>query len=83
MLADLDGNGLPAKAPVTIGLLFTLATFAQSWSEGIPWALTEGEAVLTFFPASTAFIGVSMTIVVLVKIALSKLEMSFGPESPS
>ena len=46
--------------------------------DSIPWALTEGEAVLTFFPASPAFLVVSGTFALLAHRILEGNEASGG-----
>ncbi len=50
---------------IAMGLAVTLITVVFAFLRGIPWALTEGDAVLTFFPASTAFLVVSGTFALL------------------
>ena len=81
LLAEIGENSDVARASVGFGTVFTLLTIVYSWNQGVHWALTEGSAVLTFFPASSAFIIVSMSIVVLVKILLSKVEEVSGSEA--
>ena len=49
-----------------------------SFYKGIPWALTEGDAVLTFFPANTAFIFTSGVFVVILFRILEGAEKSGG-----
>ena len=44
----------------------------------MPWALTEGNAVLTFFPASTSFLVVSGTFALLVHRIMEGSESSGG-----
>ena len=70
------------RATVGFGMVFTLLTIVFSWNQGVNWALTEGVAVLTFFPANTAFVIVSMSIVILVKVLLSRVEEKLGSEVP-
>ena len=81
LLAEIGENSGVARATVGFGMVFTLLTIVFSWNQGVNWALTEGVAVLTFFPASTAFVIVSMSIVILVKVLLSRVEEKLGSEA--
>ena len=63
---------------IAIGLVFSAVTVVISVMEKIPWALTEGDAVLTFFPASTAFLVVSGTFALLAHRILEGSEGSGG-----
>ena len=63
---------------IIFGLIATLITIAISFVEGIAWALTSGEAILTFFPASMPFLIVSGTMVALAMRILEGMEESGG-----
>lgn len=82
LLAEIGESSGVARASVGFGMMFTLLTIVFSLNQGVHWALTEGSAILTFFPASTAFIIVSMSIVILVKILLFRVEDMIGSEGP-
>ena len=65
---------------IIFGLVATSATIAISIIEGITWALTSGEAILTFFPASMPFLVVSGTMVALaMRILEGKEEVGGDP----
>ena len=59
IIHDLADEPSARERNIALGLVATSVTAAVAAYEGIPWALTEGEAVLTFFPASPAFLVVS------------------------
>ena len=63
---------------IAIGLISTAVTFLISEREGVPWALTEGDAILTFFPASPSFLVVSGTFALLTHRILEGSESSGG-----
>ncbi|MBK70437.1 MAG: hypothetical protein CMB53_03460 [Euryarchaeota archaeon] len=65
LIYDLSENRDVRERFVAIGLALTTVTIAVAEAEGTPWALTEGNAILTFFPASPAFLVVSGTLAVL------------------
>ncbi len=62
---DLQENPKIREKGIVIGLLAATVTVFVSVFEGIAWALTEGDAVLTFFPSSMPFLVVSGTMTVL------------------
>lgn len=68
-----------AVISIFLGSSMTLATLLISLDNGVPWAMTEGPAVLTFFPANESFLVVSMTILIIVKVALGRIESSPKP----
>ena len=74
LIYDLADNPAARERGIVLGLAATTVTAAIAAFEEIPWALTEGEAVLTFFPASTAFLVVSGTFVLLAHRALEESE---------
>ena len=78
LIHDLADNPTARERGIALGLAATTITAAVAAFEGIPWALTEGEAVLTFFPASTAFLVVSGTFVLLTHRALEGSETRGG-----
>ena len=61
------------------GLVITAATLIYSFTSNQMWALPEGDAVLTFFPASTTFIIVSGTFVLMTFRILEGEEIQGGP----
>jgi len=65
VLHDMRKDTGSREKCIVIGILATSVTLALSVSEGIDWALTSGDAILTFFPASMPFLVVSGTMVAL------------------
>jgi fucose 4-O-acetylase-like acetyltransferase len=65
VLHDLSADTTTRERGIVFGILATTVTLALSVIEEIDWALTSGEAVLTFFPASMPFLIVSGTMVAL------------------
>ena len=63
---------------VKTGLFVILISMFYSFYEKIPWALTEGNATLTFFPANTMFILTSGIFVVILFRILEGRETSGG-----
>ena len=78
LIYELADNPTARERGIALGLAATTVTAVVAVFEGIPWALTEGEAVLTFFPASTAFLVVSGTFVLLTHRALEGSEARGG-----
>ena len=78
IIHDLADEPSARERNIAVGLVATSVTAAVAAYEGIPWALTEGEAVLTFFPASPAFLVVSGTFVLLAHRALEGSESRGG-----
>ncbi len=78
VLHDLRADSSIRERGVVLGILATSVTLAYSVVEGIDWALTSGEAVLTFFPASMPFLIVSGTMVALSLRVLEGDEESGG-----
>ena len=74
LIADLREDVLARKRIFLIGLIFTFYTVLRSITQKETWALTEGEAVLTFFPANSEFVIVSATFVILLQMILDKVE---------
>ena len=75
---DLSESPGMRERNIAMGLAATTVTIVIAVMEGIPWALTEGEAVLTFFPASSAFLVVSGTFALLAHRILEGNETSGG-----
>ena len=75
---DLSENPGMRERNIAMGLAATTVTIVIAVMEDIPWALTEGEAVLTFFPASSAFLVVSGTFALLAHRILEGNETSGG-----
>jgi len=63
---------------VKTGLFVIVISIIYSFYEKIPWALTEGNATLTFFPANTMFILTSSIFVVILFRILEGREISGG-----
>ena len=78
VLHDLRADTSIRERWVVLGIIATSVTLAYSVVEGIDWALTSGEAVLTFFPASMPFLVVSGTMVALSLRVLEGDEESGG-----
>ncbi len=78
LLHDLGSDARAREKGVALGMLATTVTIFIAILEGKEWALTSGEAVLTFFPASMPFLVVSGTIVALVMRLLEGEEGSGG-----
>ena len=74
LIADLKENSLVTRRAFFVGLTFTFYTVLASIVQNENWALTEGEAVLTFFPANSEFVIVSATFVILLHMMLEKIE---------
>lgn len=78
LVYDLSDSPRTRERIITIGLISTIITFFISVREEVPWALTEGDAVLTFFPASSAFLVVSGFFALLAHRILEGEESSGG-----
>ena len=78
VLHDLREDSRARERGVVLGILATSLTLALSVAEGVDWALTSGDAVLTFFPASMPFLVVSGTMVALALRVLEGEEESGG-----
>ena len=78
VLHDLRGDAKARERGVVLGVLATSITLVLSVVEGIDWALTSGDAILTFFPASMPFLVVSGTMVALSLWVLEGDEISGG-----
>ena len=78
LVYDLSENPRMRERNIAMGLAATTITIVIAVMEDIPWALTEGDAVLTFFPASPAFLVVSGTFALLVHRILEGSESSGG-----
>ena len=74
LIADLKEDRLATRRAFFVGLAFTFYTVLASIVQNEAWALTEGEAVLTFFPANSEFVIVSATFVILLHMILEKIE---------
>jgi len=80
ILYDMRSSKSAREMGIIFGLVATSATIAVSIIEGITWALTSGEAILTFFPASMPFLVVSGTMVALaMRILEGKEEVGGDP----
>ena len=78
VLQDLREDYRARERGILLGIMATSITLALSVIEGIDWALTSGDAVLTFFPASMPFLVVSGTMVALALRILEGKEESGG-----
>lgn len=74
LIADLKEDVLIRKRIFLAGLIFTSYTVLVSVTQNETWALTEGDAILTFFPANSEFVIVSAAIVILLQMVLEKVE---------
>ena len=74
LIADLKEDVLNRKRMFFAGLIFTSYTVLVSITQNETWALTEGDAVLTFFPANSEFVIVSATFVILLQMILDRVE---------
>ena len=78
LVYDLSDRRKTRERIISIGLISTAVTFLISEREGVPWALTEGDAILTFFPASPSFLVVSGTFALLAHRIMEGSESSGG-----
>ena len=78
LLYDLREDVLSRERGIALGLLATSITVIIAVLEKIDWALTSGDAILTFFPASMPFLVVSGTMVALIMRILEGEEVSGG-----
>jgi len=78
VLHDLRGDCRARERWIVFGIIATSATLALSVFEEVDWALTSGDAILTFFPASMPFLIVSGTMVALALRILEGEEESEG-----
>jgi len=78
IIFDLSDFPKARDVVITIGLFTIFITIAYSLVSERIWALTNGDAILTFFPASMPFLLVSGTIVILVMRILEGDELSGG-----
>lgn len=62
----------------SLGLFSIGASIIYSYYEGVAWALTRGDALLTFFPANTPFIFTSVIFVIIIFKLLEGDEMAGG-----
>lgn len=81
VIHDLGNQPRIRERNIAIGLLATTATVFVAVVEEVDWALTSGEAVLTFFPASMPFLIVSGTMVILTMRLLEGEEATGGDPS--
>lgn len=65
IIAESEEDFETRKNIMTIGGIIFLISIGLSFSSGKPWALTEGEAILTFFPTTTFFIFVTVMFVLI------------------
>jgi surface polysaccharide O-acyltransferase-like enzyme len=64
LLAELDLTW--RRRVLSAGVLLSIGSVLFSGVSGTTWALTSGDALLTFFPASTAFLVVAATTVLAI-----------------
>ena len=65
IIAESENDLETRKNIMAIGAFLFLISIILSFSSQKPWALTEGDAVLTFFPATTFFIFVTAMFVLI------------------
>ena len=78
LVYDLSDSPRTRERIIAIGLIATIITLLISVREKVPWALTEGDAVLTFFLASSSFLVVSGFFALLAHRILEGEESSGG-----
>lgn len=78
LIYDLKDENEMRDRGIKIGLIVTLMTILISIVGEKEWALTSGNAVLTFFPASMYFLIVSGTVVLLIMKILEGDEVTGG-----
>ena len=78
LLNDFMSDPRIRERGIILGLIGTSVTIVISVIREVDWALTSGDAVLTFFPASMAFLLVSGTMVALSMRMLEGGEVSGG-----
>ncbi len=78
IIFDLSNSPKVREFVIIFGLLTIAISIFYSIVSGKIWALTSGDAVLTFFPASMPFLLVSGTIVVLIMRILEGDELTGG-----
>ena len=78
LIHDFKDNENIRSRLASLGILSIVFSVAYSFHSSIPWALTEGEAILTFFPASFPFLLVSGTFVILTQWFLEGDESEGG-----
>ena len=71
LISDLENTSKQRDSMIVLGFAITTGTIAYSAYNNMDWALPEGDAVLTFFPATMAFIIVASTFVLLAEKLLS------------
>lgn len=65
IIAESENDLETRKNIIAISAIVFLVSITLSFSSQKPWALTEGDAVLTFFPATTFFIFVTAMFVLI------------------
>ena len=78
LLHDFTHEPRIRERGIVLGVIATSATIVISVIEDVDWALTSGDAVLTFFPASMPFLVVSATVVAILMRLLEGSEVSGG-----
>lgn len=71
-----EGNNYLNKKIVVLGILTSSSFILYSIITNTNWALTQGDALLTFFPASFAFMITACTTVLIFYLVLEKYELS-------
>mgnify|MGYP006183964805 CR=1 FL=1 len=77
LVEDYRGSS-KIKLLTSLGLFSIGASIIYSYYEGMAWALTRGDALLTFFPANTPFIFTSVIFVIIIFKLLEGKEMAGG-----
>ncbi len=77
LIEDFRGSS-QIKGLISLGLLGIVASMIYSYHSGEAWALTRGDAMLTFFPANTPFILTSVIFVIVIFKLLEGSEMEGG-----
>ena len=78
ILSDIEENRRNSLLWMSGGFAVIGISIIQSARLGIPFALTEGDAILTFFPANAAFLITAATFVLLTEALLSRFSVEGG-----
>ena len=78
LIEDLNSNLRKIDPAIKLSLVLIITSILYSIQQSIPWALTEGEAVLTFFPANSMFIFTSGIFVIIIFRILQGNEIQGG-----
>ena len=66
LIEEQNSNLKKIDPIIKLSLIIIIVSMFYSFYEQIPWALTEGEAILTFFPSNSMFIFTSGIFVIII-----------------